>query len=314
MKTISFNFGLGLVLAASCLTAGTRLFATENVPHAPFAQWADLPKSGDLVTGLNYQESEAYYIWAGSTRYNVDQRAEGEHYGIDINQGYISLQYGINEHWAADLAIGATTAGWRYFSSNGAPQSTTGLMDTALGVRYQIFKENDQRCPWKPTLTFRAGAVLPGTMHKNFPFTPGTRSTAIEPELLLRKHLGWDGFGIYADGLFRWNHTAANDLYILSVGFFQHIQRWELNAGYRHLGSVNGENIIYDPNAPADIIYPRSVRENNDSFEAGFDYTTPKRHIKMGFYTRTVFDGYNSDKKFWLGGFIEMPFSLRKSN
>jgi hypothetical protein len=56
-----------------------------------------------------------------------------------------------------------------------------------------------------------------------------------------------------------------------------------------------------DPNAFSEL------REINDSIEAGFNYTTPKRHIKYSFYTRTVFDGNNSDQKFWIGGGIEMP-------
>jgi hypothetical protein len=300
-----------MLLSASAL----RLAASENVPHAPFAEWANLPDDGQLVVGAHYQESEAYYYWAGNTRYQADYSLRGEHYGIDINQGYLTFEYGLTEKWAADVAVGYTTCGWRYFTTNGASQSTSGLMDIALGLRYQIFQEGqDSRHPWLPTLTFRAGAVLPGGFDENFKFAPGTRSTAVEPELLARKHFGWTGLGAYADGLFRWNHTSANDLYIVSAGFFQQIQRWELNAGYRHLGSINGDNItLNDPNNPQDINYPRAVRENQDSIEAGFSYTTSKRKIRAGFYSRTVFDGANSDKKFWLGGFVEMPFSLVKS-
>ena len=56
------------------------------------------------------------------------------------------------------------------------------------------------------------------------------------------------------------------------------------------------------------------LREINDSIEAGFSYTTSKRHIKYSFYTRTVFDGNNSDEKFWIGGGIEMPFQIFKRN
>jgi hypothetical protein len=214
----------------------------------------------------------------------------------------------LTERWAADLALGYTTVGHRFFSG-GLTESTTGLMDIAFGVRYQIFKEGETDCAWLPTLTFRVGAVLPGSVDQDFPFTPGNTSTAIEPELLARKHFGWEGFGAYADALFRWNHTAANDQYIVSFGLFQKIQRWELNAGYRHLGSINGENIQFDPDTDT-IIYPRAPRENQDSIEAGFSYVTKRWDVKLGFYTRTVFDGANTDKKFWLGGFIEVPLQL----
>ena len=301
------------VLSLFSASALVRLHASENVAHEPFAQWADLPDAGQLVTRLTYEESESYHFWAGNTRHIVDFQADGEHYGIDINQGYLSLQYGFNEKWAADLAVGYTTVGWRYFANGQTPgtiRSTLGLMDTPFGLRYQIFKEGEATCPYTPTLTFRAGAVVPGSFNQHIPFAPGTRSTAIEPELLARKHFGWAGLGAYSDALFRWNHTTANDLYIVSFGLFQQIKNWELDAGYRHLGSISGKSIQFD-SATQNIAYPRGVRENQDSIEAGFDYRTPWHALRVGFQSRTVFDGSNTDKKFWIGGFVEMPFNLK---
>ena len=293
----------------------SRANASENVAHEPFAQWADVPNYGQLVVRATYEESDAYHFWAGNQRHLVDFHLNGEHYGIDINQGYVSLQYGITEKWAADLSIGYTTVGWRYFVNGGTPgqvRSTVGLMDVPFGLRYQIFREGQENFQWAPTLTFRTGAILPGSFDQHVPFSPGTRSTAIEPELLARKHFGWTGLGGYFDGLFRWNHTSANDLYIVNFGLFQQIKNWELDAGYRHLQCISGENIQFD-NTTHDIVYPRAVREIQDSIEAGFDYRTSWHGLRVGFQSRTVFDGSNTDKKFWLGGFVEMPFSLVKS-
>jgi hypothetical protein len=287
--------------------------ASENAPHSMFAAMTDVPQPQELRVGLNYQESEAYYFWDTSARYDVTYRAHGERYGIDINQGYVSFDYGVSERWAVDLAVGYTTVGWRAFSNfstNGDPQSTTGLMDSTFGLRYQIFTDDKG---WKPMMTFRAGAVVSGSFDQHFPFAPGDRSAAIEPELLMRKRFGWPGLGGYLDGLFRWNKTSANDHYIISAGLFQKIQRWELDVGYRHLGSVGGDDIQYDPNT-AYINYPRSVRESSDSIDAGFHYITKKSKIKIGFTSRTVFDGVNTDKKFWVGGFVEFPFQFGKSS
>ena len=329
----SFRFKLvrwvALAVGASLpLAMPQKALATENVPHAAFAEWADLPAPGQLVAGFFYDESESYHIWAnGGQRYNIDSPSDGEHYGIDINQGYFTFQYGINEKWAVDLNVGATTTGWRTFNYQGqtesapAVRSTTGLMDTAFGVRYQIFNEvTDTNCAWIPTLTFRAGAVLPGTYSQNFPFAPGVRSAAIEPELLAKKHFGWQGFGAYGDALYRWNRTTANDQYIVAVGFFQQIKGWELDAGYRHMQTIGGVDLVYNPNTQqlsttgSDPNAFAEVREINDSIEAGFSYTTPKRHLKYSFYTRTVFDGNNSDQKFWIGGGFEIPFQIFKRN
>jgi hypothetical protein len=296
------------------VVAVARVQAGENLAHEPFAQWADLPDYGQLIARLTYEESESYHFWAGNKRHLVDSVSAGEHYGIDINQGYLSLQYGISEKWATDLSIGYTTVGWRYFRNGTSPgnvRSTTGLMDVPFGLRYQIFKESEANNPWTPTLTFRAGAVLPGSYNQHIAFAPGDRSTAIEPELLARKHFGWAGLGAYGDALFRWNHTTANGHYIVSFGLFQQIKDWELDAGYRHLGSINGKSIRFD-STTQDIHYPRDLRENQDSIEAGFDYRTPWRGIRLGFQSHTVFDGSNTDKKFWIGGFFEIPFGLVK--
>jgi hypothetical protein len=284
--------------------------ASENVPYRPFAQWADLPERGQFVFGLVYQESEAYHIWAKGKQYNVTVKpADGESYGIDINQGFFALQYGLTEKWALDLNVGATTEGTRSFTAGNATESTTGLMDWSLGVRYQIFNEALQtNSPWLPTLTFRAGAVLPGTFNEEFDFAPGLRSAAIEPEFLLRKHFGWPGLGVYGDALYRWNRTTGNDQYITAIGLFQQIKGWELDAGYRHLQTLSGTDISFaDPNNLATLDYPRDAREISDAIEAGFSYTTSKRHFRYGFQTRTVFDGINTDRKFWIGASIDIP-------
>lgn len=290
------------------------VFSSENVPQRPFAQWANLPAKGQFVAGLVYEESESYHIWASGKQYGINTRSGGENYGIDINQGFLALQYGITEKWAADLEFGVTTVGWRAFSPGNGTKSTTGIMDWGLGVRYQIF--NEAQCtnsPWIPTLTFRAGAVLPGSYDENFVYAPGFRSAAIAPELLLRKHFGWPGLGFYGDALYRWNRTSGNDNYVVAVGFFQQIKGWELDVGYMRMQTLSGEDIYFtNPDRLSTIVYPRDVRENNDSIQAGFSYTTSKRHWRYGFHTRTIVDGNNSDSKFWIGGSIDIPFGGKR--
>ncbi len=300
----------GLLLSVALAPA---LLGSENVPHRPFAQWADVPARGQFVFGLVYEESEAYHIWASGQQRNITVKSGGESYGIDINQGYLALQYGITERWAADLNVGATTAGWRSFAPENATESTTGLADWSFGVRYQIFNEAKEESPWVPTLTFRAGAVMPGTYNQHFAFAPGVRSAAIEPELLARKHFGWTGLGAYADGLFRWNRTTGNDQFITVLGLFQQIKGWELDVGYRHLQTLSGGDISFtDPADVTTLVYPRDVREISDSIEAGFSYTTAKRHFRYGFHSRTIFAGNNTDRKFWVGGSVEIPFGGSK--
>jgi hypothetical protein len=157
-------------------------------------------------------------------------------------------------------------------------------------------------------MTFRAGAVLPGSYSQSIAFAPGFRSAAIEPELLVRKHFGWAGLGAYGDALYRWNMTTENDNYIIAVGLFQEYKGWELDVGYEHLQTTSGGNISFaTPGDLSSIVYPRDVREISESIQAGFSYTTSKRHWKYGFHSRIVVDGNNTDMKPWFGASLDIP-------
>ncbi len=312
----------GLVRTAGCVAALLSAFCTqetfgsEDVAQRPYGYWADVPAEGQFVVGAVYEQSKSYHIWASGERYNVKVEANGENYGIDTRQGYFALQYGITERWAADLELGGTTVGWRSFSPGNTIESTTGLMDMSFGVRDQIYNEAwSTNSPWMPTLTFRAGAVLPGTYNQDFVFAPGFRSAAIEPELLLRKHFGWQGFGTYGDALYRWNMTTENDNYRVAVGFFQQIKGWELDVGYLHLQTLSGSDITFsNPSDLSTIVYPRQLREIYDAVEAGFSYTTSKLRWRYGFESTVVVDGNNTDNKPWFGASIDIPLGGMKKD
>jgi len=319
--TFMKKFILKVAGLAALLALAQNLVASENEPRRPFAELADVPLPGQLIFGTLYEQSEAYHVWEmGNQRMPANYRDGGENYGIDVRQGYFTFDYGITKKWAADLNIGATTVGWRAFDS-GNIQKTTGLMDLTFGARYQIFNEtnNDTGCPWLPTLTFRAGAIVPGVYDRHIAFAPGNHGVAIEPSILLRKHIGWPGFGVWGDLLYRWEHTIGADQYIAAAGFFQQIKGWELDAGYRHLQTLSGEDIVLGPETGpgtstyTSIYYATDVREISDSIDAGFSYTTSKRHWRYGFHARKTFDGSNTDSALWLGASLDIPFDLFKS-
>ncbi len=315
---------LRLAGLAALLALAQNLMAGEDEPRRPFAQWADLPVPGELLFGTFYEQSEAYHVWEmGNVRMPANYRTDDENYGIDVRQGYFTFDYGIAKNWAADLNVGATTVGWRPFDG-GTIAKTTGLMDSTFGVRYQIFNETNLPTgySWLPTLTFRAGAIVPGSYDRYLGFAPGNHGVAIEPSILLRKHLGWPGFGIWGDILYRWEHTSGADQYIGAVGLFQQIKGWELDAGYRHLQTLSGEDIFLGPEtAPGSSTYnsrvtegpnwyPTDVREISDSIDTGFSYTTSKKHWRYGFHARKTFDGSNTDSALWLGAYLDIPLNL----
>ncbi len=314
IRTVKPSFRLVLILIYSCLI-GMNARAGEDEPRRPFAQWADVPACGQLVFGTFYEQSEAYHVWEqGNNRVSVNFRSGGENYGIDVRQGYFTLDYGLTEKWAADINFGATTVGWRAFNADGSIGQTTGISDTTFGVRYQIIKEDPSNSCWLPTLTFRTGGIIPGSYDRQVAFAPGNHSAAIEPSLLIRKHVGWPGLGVWGDVLYRWEHTSGADQYIAAVGMFQQIKGWEFDGGYRHLQTLSGEDIVLGPATGKGsfdgIFYPTDVREISDSVDAGFSYTTSKKHWRWGFHARKTFDGSNTDSPLWLGGYLDIPFQI----
>jgi hypothetical protein len=315
-KTPVFASGLKRQIIVVCLILGCgvlspALMATENAPRQPFAQWADVPEPKEFDLTLWYSESEAYHLWTGNQRQNANDSHTGEDYGIDKMNGFIMMDYGLYKKWALDLNVGFTTTGSRSFNPSFNSESTTGLSDTTFGVRYQICHEAEAESPWMPTLTFRAGAVLPGSYDDQMPFAPGNHSVAIEPSILLRKHFGWQGFGAYGDLAYRWMRSSGDDQYIVAIGLLQEIKGWTINAGYRHQQQLSGYDLVWN-GVGTPIYYSPQVREISDAFEGGFSYTTSKRRLTYAFYTRKTFDGSNTDSAFWVGGYFSIPFGGKK--
>jgi len=301
MANLIQNFRNALVLFFTGAFA-SRATASENVPYRPFAQLADVVGKDRFVIGAVYEQADAYSIWASGKEYSAPSDAPT---AVHVNQGFLALQYGITERWTLDLNVGVTAETWQDFAA-GNPASTSGLMDWVVGARYQLLNETQATSKWVPTLSFRAAGVLPGSYNQDNPFSPGLRSASIQPELLFRKHFAWPGFGSYGDGLYRWNHTTGNDQYILAFGFFQQLNQWELDLGWRHLQTLSGTDVVFHPNGT--VSYPRDPRENYDGLEAGFSYTTSQRHFRYGVHVRSVFDGNNTDAKFWFGFSVDFPF------
>jgi hypothetical protein len=297
-------------LPATCVLLSLfQASASETLPRKPFAEWANLPAEKEFTLRLWYIEAEAYHVWYGRDRRNITVRKQGEDYGIDPMYGIIAMEYGLSERWAADLNMGYATVGTRSYNAAAGSQSTSGLLDPYFGVRYQISHESTED-PWLPTFTFRAGAILPGSYNQRFPFAPGNHSAAIEPSVYLRKHFGWTGFGAYGEAGYRWMRTSGDDQYVTSIGLFQEIKTWSLTAGYRHLQQLSGYNLRPVP-VGTPITYSPQVREITDTIEAGFSYTALKNHWKWGFYTSKVIDGSNTDSRFLVSGYLEIPFQFK---
>lgn len=285
------------------VTGSSTLFASENLPQKPFAQQVDLPSAGQWLITPWYSYAEFFHVWRGTRRESIET-AEGEDgHGFDQNTGWVSLERGFSRDWAADFSIGYTSAAARSFRANDAVEKTSGMADVTFGLRRRVTAEGGTDRPWLPALTLRAGGIYRGNYEPEFPYAPGSGSVGIETALLARRHVGWEGFGIYGHTGFRWMRSGGHDQWFGAVGFQQEIESFTINAGYRHLGTTGGIDV---GGTGRDFTYSRQVREVAEVVQGGVGYTDHGgRHYQ--FALQKTVAGRNTGSTLRFDVFIDFP-------
>ena len=278
---------------------------SENLPAKPFAQAVWLPEPRQWWITPWYQYTEFQDIWRGKHHQNI---TVGDQHGFDQNDGMVLVEYGVTTNWAADVLLGFTSIATRSFTTPaGDVQQTHGLMDVTFGLRWQVLDEMTAPSPFAPTLTLRAGGIYRGRYNHDFPFAPGNGSVGIEPSILLNKHFGWDGFGMYGNLGYRDIRSGGNSQAFGSVGFFQRYNGFTFNAGYRHQQDTGGVDIGGSGNT---IVYSQKVREYNQYYDVGVGYTD-RKHRHWQFYLAQNFNGRNTGDKTIYGVYATFPFGGR---
>ena len=291
-----------LVTALSGILCWTAM-ATENLPRIPFAESARLPEDSQPVITPWYNYSVFRKVWIGDKKTSIEVEPKDD---FELNDGMLGFDYGLNKKFALDLTMGYTSAATRAWNSQNEPQTTQGLMDTQLGVRYRIFDERETQKWYVPTLTARLGGIIQGTYKGDFPMAPGDGASGFEPSLMMTKTFGGSGFGVYGDFGYRLrNHHVPQTLFG-SAGLSETIKLpWVINslsiyAGYRGLYDLNGSDLTGTlvSGTPSDYInigYSRTAQEIYHMGELGLA-ATDKKGRRYFFACAGPFDGKNTGK------------------
>jgi len=250
-----------------------------------FAQSAWLPAEGRIEVTPRYVYQNFREIWI-----RRDQRMRLDD-DVVQHSGTVSVEYGINQDWALDATVGYTRVDSKAF---GGSNTDDGLADTRLGVRYRVVDERASSSAWVPTLTLRAGAVIAGTYDAGLPFSAGDGAHGGEFSLLLGKAIGNTGFGVYGEAGYRVREKPVPDDFFGSFGVYQTIGQFTLSAGYRHIQSLSGVNIM-DPG----FTFP-ALKEINQLFEAGLGFTDKGGRFYQVFGAFPI-DGRNTGDKTIIG-------------
>jgi hypothetical protein len=281
------------------LPSGLALFAGGA---ACFGQSAWLPGHQQFKVTPGFAFSTFDEFWAGDKK--VSNPPNGD--SLDQYTGFVTFEYGILHNLAADVTIGYTATSTDAFGGNASDE---GLMDTSLGLRYRLVDENNVRAAWAPTVTLRAGVVIPGTYDENAPFSAGDGAHAFEGSLLFGKSIGDTGFGLYGDIGYRVRENPVPDDVFGTAGVYKQIGPVTLAVGYRHIQGLSGIDIggsDFDPSLGDSHGFP-AVKEINKLVEGGISFTD-KGGRNYQFSVAKSVDGRNTGDKWVFGINVTLPF------
>ena len=277
--------------------------ATENLPRIPFAESARLPEANQFVVTPWYNYSVFRKLWIGPTKTSIEILPKDD---FELNDGMLRLDYGLSRRFALDLTVGYTSAATRSWSPQAEPQTTQGLMDTQVGVRYRLLDECEGDAWYKPTLTLRLGGIIQGSYDADFPMAPGDGASGFEAAVLVAKTIKPCGGGFYCDFGYRLRDNHVPQTIFGAAGLSQTIQiHWFITslsvyAGYRGLYDLNGPDLTGSQVAgvPHDYInlgYSRTAQEIYQMGELGLGMTD-KGGRRYFFSCAHPFDGRNTGK------------------
>ena len=275
--------------------------ATLLVATAAHAQSAWLPDAQQIVAIPAFTYSSFDEFWMGDTK--VSPLKDGDE-SLRQYSGFVALEYGITSKLAADATIGyAATSSTTVLGSG-----DKGLMDTNLGLRYQVLNGQGPDAGFLPTVSFRLGGIIVGDYDANTPFSIGDGASGIEISTLLAKEFSC-GFGAFGSFGYRYRVDPVLADLFGSAGIYQRLGGFTLSFTYWNTSALNGLDIGgpgFNPGAGSDSGFP-ALKEVNQIITGGVGYTDKGGRNYLITVGNNV-AGRNTGDKFIVGAFISLPF------
>jgi len=297
-ERIVFALALSAALPLVCT-------ATENLPQIPFAQTAIVPDENQLIVTPWYAYSVFRKVWIGEAKTSIEIFPKDD---FELNDGMVRLDYGLTERLALDLNLGATSAATRAWNPRNVPQTTQGLIDTQLGVRYRFLDGQTTNAPWYvPTLTGRVGGIIKGNYIIHYPMAPGDGASGFELDLLMTKTTPWYGLGVYGNFGWRIFCNEVPETIFGSAGLSETLNfHWvitsvSLFAGYRASHDLSGGDFSgpgLTSGSPYDYVvvgYRPTAQETYQLAEVGLGLSDKWGHSYF-FSCSAAYDGRNTGK------------------
>jgi hypothetical protein len=189
-QTLTNEFKTMKKIAIAALVASAAM--ASQVAHAEGGSpWLPIPGQVSLSVFDVEQSGDQAYI--GSTKLPISGITGGGAKNYKRGTFGLRVDYGISDSLALDASLAYTSV------KVGGADSSSGLGDTTVGLRWRVMDEYEQ--PSRPTLTLRAGAIIKGNYDGARLAAIGKGANGLEFSAILGKQLGkafsvWGELGV----------------------------------------------------------------------------------------------------------------------
>jgi len=287
---------------AAIAIAGGVLLANAS-PAAAVSPY--LPNYGQLLvtSGAVYQSYDQAWQGKNFNNYALNTR---------IHEARLGVAYGLSDRWAIDIngGYGWLDGGLGSSGQNPIPQGTRdGFLDTRIGVRYGLFKEDSNVWDSIPTVALYAGGTIEGNYYPE-PQALGDGSSGAEVGFGIGRYWSAIDFGVTLELSYNWYTNYVPDALNGSVSAVKAFGPWFISGAYRFERSLSGWDTGQSSLPRIDAAVGR--QENYELWEVGGGYTTESGTTIQGAYS-DVFDGRNTAKRETFQLYVTFPTQLVKN-
>lgn len=276
---------------------------------------AYLPNYGELqvTAGTTYQTYDQAWQGKNFNNYTLDTR---------IHEVRLGVSYGLSDRWALDVnggygfldgGLGGTcNPADPANCQNPIPQGTRdGFLDTRIGVRYALVKEDASKWNSLPTVALYVGGIIEGDYYPR-PQALGDGSSGGEVGVGIGRYWADIGVGVTADLSYNIYTNYVPNAFDGSVGAYKTFGQFFVSAAYRFERSMSGWDTGQNPAGLGRIDAAVGRQENYELWEVGGGYTTDSGTTIQGAYS-DVFDGRNTAKREAFQLYVTFPVQIIKN-
>ena len=258
------------------------------IPIFSYAQSAWLPEEGrfNFGTVYVYETYDEFYLGGDHSDYPFEE--------FEQNSLLFNLDYGFSDLIAFDLTFGYTDSEANIADVTGY-DGDDGLLDTRIGVRYQLLNEFLDESFLASTLSVRFGLIIEGSYDTGFHAAPGDGGSGYELSLHLGKIFTEHDFGIQAALGFRDRNKGIPSEIFGNINLFYNFWGGKLlvYTGYDFNESLSGINID-DPLFTIDQ-FPET-KESSHNLQYGLVYNVNDK-MSLGLSYAHTISGRNTPDK-----------------